>query len=273
MHRFPLSLCLCLLFLSSCYEDRIGCLDGDATNFDLLADQPCPDCCEYPQLSVDVDHFYGEESFSFDSTYQDGAGNNFIVSRFRYYLSDLRLGTLSTTLDEPENPEEFSVIEGADTVTTTLNADVALITASSGSARTLGRLRLGTEALTQVRALIGVSSDLNAVFPPSASSSSPLSTQPDLLNFLDGEGYVQGRLEYILVNTTDTLSVSWFGNQEVILPFGGEVAPLRGFNLTLEMAADYARVLGEVDLTADSASVATSLSARMPDLLTVTGVR
>ncbi|MEL6846664.1 MAG: hypothetical protein AAFP02_25950, partial [Bacteroidota bacterium] len=64
-----------------------------------------------------------------------------------------------------------------------------------------------------------------------------------------------------------------FGNQEVILPFGGAVAPLRGFDLTLEVAADYAAVLGQVNLSADSAAVATALSARMPNLLTVTGVR
>ncbi|MTB53951.1 MbnP family protein [Lewinella sp. W8] len=274
MHRSLLCLCLSLsLLLTSCYEDRIGCLDGDATNFDLRADQPCPDCCEYPELAVDVDHFFGAESFNFDSTYLDGAGNAFRVTRLRYYLSDLRLGTLSTTLDEPENLTELSLIDGADTVTAVVNADVALITASSGSARTLGRLRVGTEALTQVQCMIGVSDDLNQVFPPSASSSSPLSTQPGLLNFLDGQGYVQGRLEYILVNTSDTLSVSWFGNQTVTLPFGGELAPLRGFDLTLEMAADYAELLGRVNLSADSATVATALSARMPDLLTVTGVR
>lgn len=273
MHRLLLSLTLCLFLFNACYEDRIGCLDGDATNFDLLADQPCPDCCEYPALSVDVDHFYGEERFSFDSTYVDAGGNPFSVLRFRYYLSDLRLGTLSSTLEEPENPVELGVIDGSDTLTVVLNADVALITASSGSARTLGRLRVGTEALTQVRGLIGVSDDLNHVFPPSARPASPLSTQPGLLNFLDGQGYVQGRLEYVLLNTSDTLSVSWFGAQEVTLPFGGALAPLRGFDLTLEIAADYANVLGRVNLSADSATVATGLSARMPDLLTFTGVR
>ena len=160
LHFLSLSLCLSLLLLlPSCYEDRIGCLDGDATNFDLLADQSCPDCCEYPDLSVDVDHFYGLETFSLDSVYVDGAGNSFQVTRLRYYLSDLRLGTLSSTLEEPENVAELQVIEGADTVTTTLNADVALITAGSNAVSVLGRLRVGTEALTQVQTLIGMSND------------------------------------------------------------------------------------------------------------------
>ena len=85
-----------LVVLNACYEDQEGCLDINATNFDVEADINCPDCCTFPMLQLDYQHKAETAdttiNFSYESiTYQDGAGNPFRVRSVQYYLSDFHL--------------------------------------------------------------------------------------------------------------------------------------------------------------------------------------
>ena len=48
--------------LSGCYEDRKGCLDLRATNFDIDADRECDGCCVYPQLRLVFEHKLSPDS-------------------------------------------------------------------------------------------------------------------------------------------------------------------------------------------------------------------
>ena len=56
----PLLLFLLACALTGCYEERSGCLDPDAADYDLQADVACPDCCTYPELSVRVSSAWGD---------------------------------------------------------------------------------------------------------------------------------------------------------------------------------------------------------------------
>jgi hypothetical protein len=275
MFRLPflLSAFLILLLSSACYEDNIACLDADATNFDILADEACPDCCVYPTFSLDVDRIWGDTTLLIDNTYQDGAGNDFRLIRFRVYLSELGLVAGGTELPTPENEVEVGVISGADTVLTNVNANLALVSATSATTSTVGRLRVGTEPLTQLLGTFGLGDAFTAVYPPSAPAASPLSTQVGLLNFNDGAGYLTASAEYVLTASDDTVRIDTRGLQSLSLDFPGPLEPLRGVNLTLELEADYQRIFGTIDLTEPEATVAEGISARVRDWLQVVGVR
>ena len=41
-----------------CSSKEEGCLDYRARNFDLDADKGCADCCTYPSLYVDLNHYW-----------------------------------------------------------------------------------------------------------------------------------------------------------------------------------------------------------------------
>jgi hypothetical protein len=276
MYRLPLLLSafLTVLLFSACYEDNIACLDADATNFDILADEACPDCCVYPTFSLDVEPIWGDTTLITDNTYQDGAGNDFRLIRFRVYMSELGLVADGTELPIPENEVEVGIISGTDTVLTSVNANLVLVsTISSATTSTVGRLRVGTEPLTQLLGTFGLGDAFTAVYPPSAPAASPLSTQLGLLNFNDGAGYLTASAEYVLTATDDTVRVDARGLQSLTLDFPGSLEPLRGVNLTLELEADYQRIFGTIDLTETAATVADGINDRLLDWLQVIGVR
>ncbi|MBC6995408.1 hypothetical protein QWY85_04210 [Neolewinella lacunae] len=273
MYRALLSI-LPLVLCAACYEDRIACLDPDATNYDLRADEACPDdCCTYPAFRVEIARLWGEAAFSTTDTFTDGALNRFRLLRFRYYLGGLELVAGNSPLAVPENPVEVRVLSGTDTLPAVLNANLVLAQSTGSNVSTVGTLRIGKAALTQVRGKFGLSSDFLPVFPPSAPSNSPLATQAGLLNFNDGRGYLQASAEYLLTATNDTLRVDAYGLLPFVLDFPAAVAPQRGTDLTVLLAADLSNVFGTINLAADSTAVVNALQERLPALLRVTGVR
>jgi len=258
------------LLTASCYEDRIDCLDPDATNYDLRADEACPDdCCTYPTFSLDVERFWGEQAFSLTDTFTDGALNEFRIIRFRFYLSELELVAGETILPTPENIIEAGVISGTDTLLTELNTNLILASSSGSTTSSAGTLRTGTEALTQVQGLVGMSSVFNDVYPPSAPAASPLSTQVNLLNFNDGNGYLTASAEFILIATNDTVRVDVYDTAPLLLDFPTAVDPLRGSNITVELAADYQTAFGNVNLATEPERIGEFLAG----MFTIIGVR
>lgn len=275
MYRLPflLSTFLTLFLASACYEDNIACLDPDAANYDILADEACPGCCEFPTFSLDVSRRWGDTVLVADRVYQDGAGNDFRLIRFRAYLSELLLATGSGTLPIPENEVEVDILTGTDTVLTAINANLVLLSSTGTTTATVGRLRTGTEDLTRLAGTYGLGEAFTAVYPATAPASSPLSTQAGLLNFNDGQGYLTASAEYVLTASNDTVRVDLRGLTPVNLPFPGPLAPLRGINLTLELNADYQQLFGTIDLSAGAGEVADGLRNGLPDWLTVVGAR
>ena len=266
-------LCCYILSFSACYEDRIGCLNPDATNFDERADEACPDnCCSFPTLSLDVDRFWGEETLASLDTLVDGVGNEFVLTRFRFYLTEVEVVT-ETGVITAVNEIETSIIEGGDTVLTTLNANLGLIESTGGTTEEIGTIQVGTEALTQVQGLFGMREDFPAVYPPEAPSGAALATQQGLLNFNDGNGYLLGSLEVLMLADSSTRRIDLTGNLPIELSFGAAVAPVRGANLTVEIAADYQSLLGSLNLLADESSLANDLRSRLNFFLTFTGLR
>ncbi len=77
----------------------------------------------------------------------------------------------------------------------------------------------------------------------------------------DGRGYVQARLEYVLVPGSDTLSVSTYGSVPFEVDFGGELLPSRGQATTIDLSAQFDELLRPINLGADSATVAGQLGS------------
>lgn len=90
---------LCGLLLTAllpgCFEPEEGCLDVYALNYQVNADEQCPDCCRYPQIKLDILHKIvlpdTSVNLQYDTEYRDGAGNPFRISRIQFYLTDVQL--------------------------------------------------------------------------------------------------------------------------------------------------------------------------------------
>ena len=81
------------LLQSSCADDEEGCLDIQATNFDVTTDIACANCCTYPTLSFRVNHVYDsiQNNFLLNSTYLDAIDSPYLVSAIQYYVADIQL--------------------------------------------------------------------------------------------------------------------------------------------------------------------------------------
>lgn len=91
---------LLLTSLVACYEPEEGCLDYRATNYDVTADNACPDCCTYPVLKLALRHQAvwppnpdTSITFKYNTHYATPFDkfHYFKVDRFRFFISGLHL--------------------------------------------------------------------------------------------------------------------------------------------------------------------------------------
>ena len=255
----PCLFALAVLSLTSCYEDRVGCLDPDAANYELRADEACPDCCTYPELSIRMIPVWNDTAIVGGDTYEDGAGNTFQLVDFRYYLGDLELLSSTVDLPEPRREVELEEVINGTTGEVILNGNY-LLASLQRTTTNVGEIRLGETALTGFSGTYGLPDRYRNIVPATAPTGDALRTQPRRLNYRDGRGYVQARLEYTLAPGRDTVSVSSYGSVPFELTFPEEVFPRRGADIRLDVQADLQKLVGAIDLSADTAAVAEGLT-------------
>lgn len=78
-------------FLMSCYTRKEACLDVLASNYDVSADDACPDCCTYPKLKLEIQHFVKDSVYNFDSIYTNDLNQTFKILDVRYYVHGFEL--------------------------------------------------------------------------------------------------------------------------------------------------------------------------------------
>ena len=76
---------------NSCYSPVDGCLDPEATNYSIDADNPCDDCCNLPILNVSVFHErYGYYIFTLGDTITNDLDQRVSLLDYVYLLIRLQ---------------------------------------------------------------------------------------------------------------------------------------------------------------------------------------
>lgn len=79
---------LSLICFTSCYEPVDGCLDPDAENYNVTADNDCSGCCQLPQVRIVFTYLYNGNSFNLGDTLS--VGSELIkLNDFHFYLSNI----------------------------------------------------------------------------------------------------------------------------------------------------------------------------------------
>jgi hypothetical protein len=252
-----------LSLLVGCYEPREGCLDVNATNYNVEADRPCPDdCCVYPQLRLNFLHrmVYPDTSVNLvyrDSVYFDGAGNAFRINLIRYYISALHLVRPNgeevgvTEMLEVKTPRERG-----DTLVEMVENNFAVINPGDFRPIVLGTTRTQGE-FSKIKFTLGIEGAPNRSLPQAFPPNHPLARQD--MYFDRDSGYVFNRLELFRVPTPgDTIrSLIRIGTPEnlrvVEIPVPFYLDP--GFHTRLLFKVDYRRWFRDVDLARDDERV------------------
>jgi hypothetical protein len=82
----------CILFFlfclhSACFETTEGCLDIRAANYDVTADDACPDCCTFPVIDINPTYIWDTLSFSLNTKYPLSGDDSIIVRSAHQIIS------------------------------------------------------------------------------------------------------------------------------------------------------------------------------------------
>lgn len=247
-----------LLFLPSCYEPESGCLDNEALNYSLDADQPCPDCCEYPSLVLDVQHRYTKDSvvqgiIPSNSVHLDDFDQAFRFKTIRFFLNNLHL------INEGGNPlqvqEELPlvVIEGSRIRLDTVEDNFALVEVTNLSDYTIGTI-LGGGQFTALSINLGLADPASKADIDEIPESHPLAEPALYLS--DDEGYVFMELElYRDTGQVALDSVSIQLDRSAPLPdfnFPIDFFLNPGFNAEVILQLNYADLLAGINIRTDT---------------------
>lgn len=252
-------LAIAVLFLLcsiiACQDPVEGCLDVNATNYSVAADDPCSDCCTYPTFSLQIFHRFDSLVFSFDSIYEF-AGSDAKFQQSIFYLSDFKLLSLT---------DSFEVI---DTITLDIigagtevfKDDYTLVSRSVNSFEyEVGEIR-GKGTYSALRFKVGLAGNAAFANAEVLPEEHPLALSTDTL-WTFPEGYVFHRVIIepdTLLDPSVTRQIDIKGPSrlvEITLSLEKEIE--LGFDLEVPLKIDYKEWFSGIDFVGDDVDTIT----------------
>ncbi len=274
-------LLLSLLFLSlGCYEPEEGCLDINATNYDVSADDPCPDCCTYPSLSLLFQHYVTlatmpDTSFAmkYGTRYPSPMDTNhlFYIDRGRFFISNLKL--------VKANGEELGVL---DSVWLPLVVGDSIFVENNFSkhdrdifqAAKLGTFNAYGE-FTGVKFTLGLAPTIRQVWVDTLKTTA-LAVENDTLSYNETVGIMPVHLIVRRDTLPDTAPIDLVFTQErqISLPFEQTVFVDRGFKLKVTLRIDFMVLFQDIDFKNDSeADIWLKIDSQLPNAFSAVSLK
>lgn len=250
-----------ILFLSACYELKEGCLNIEATNYDVSADDMCPKCCTFPKLSVLVLHYVVSPSrpdsvfaVKYATKYQGLLDSNqfFFLDRGRFFISNVKLirssGEEVGVKDSVLLPRIIGDSISLENNFSKHDRDI-LQAASLGTVRTEGMF-------SGVKFTLGVPQIVLDEVQIDSIKSGALFVRSDTLSYDSLTGIIPTRFIIRPDTLADTPKIDFRFKEprEITLPFAQPVAIERGFNIKLVLGFNYSILLQDVDFRNDDAA-------------------
>ncbi|MBP7273182.1 MAG: hypothetical protein KA974_05040 [Saprospiraceae bacterium] len=251
--------------LTSCYESREGCLDANATNYDVSADENC--CCQYPNLKLTLTHRADTVFIYPDSIYTNNIGKSFSIKNFKYYISDVQLQkTDGTVISNNDSLTVFSYENGNIIQKKIWNNFVYV---DRGVATTIIGSFSHTGQYSKVLFKVGVVAEANHILPDTLlpNNHALLRDKGMYIDSLVGYNHIQ--LRYVL--TTDTITTTVFGIGAVTsveLPW--EHTLRYGYDLDVPILANYLRWFDDVTFDESQEVLRAKLLTNTPKVFSIT---
>jgi hypothetical protein len=263
---------LLLLTLFGCYEEEEGCLDIRATNFSFNADFPCPDCCEFPSLTIDIEHsaVFPDDTirFRYDSLYYVADFPDVLVTfqRIKFYISDFALVNSSGGELNVTDSVSFKVPDGAVDSTVIRKVDnFILVDRDIPSDYNVGEI-LGDGAFDQIQFTIGIDPELQSSDPDFLPSDHPMRVQNDSLNWSEDLGYISNKIVFFREpgQNPDSTVINILEPVDVKIPIGKPVLISPGFDIKVSLEVDYLSWFQGLDLkTATEGEIITNIANQL----------
>jgi|GEM_PF-3014926 len=244
---------------SSCYVRTEGCLDSNATNYDVYADDDC--CCTYPAAKVNIVKEVDGASYVSTDTFTNALGQRYQITAQSFYISNLDFtyadGSTSEVVDTlvrdiPVNTGNEVIIED----------NFGLIRQTS-IAYNVGSIKENGD-ITAVSFQIGLTDEIDMLVPAQMSSSHPLGANNAADHYVEGQGYVFLRWAINVIEPigVDAITLNIAGDsfpKEVVLATSQTVAP--SVSTVITLVIDYGRWLEGIDFAADLSVIESQIIA------------
>ncbi len=248
-----------------CAPNEEGCLDIDATNFDVSADKQCENCCTYPNLKLNIFHSISTVgtvqadtciNHSGDSTLTNGDDNFFQVKDISFYLSDFQMVMFDGTIVEVEDTITLNIFNDASGTTfkDTLVKDDFVLVERSQFSYTIGEFR--TPGLySKISFKVGLDASLNST-NDTLVTSHPLSDTEERHFDTREEGYILQQFSIVKDTTTNSTDVEtyqigkdFFNTVLVELDYEKRFEP--GFDIEIPIKVKYGEWMKGINFATD----------------------
>lgn len=233
---FPIAL---LLWIAACQPKEEGCMDPLAENYNVIADQNC--CCEYYQLNLNIQHFYGNDSTTLNpgQLYADAQQDSFSLVTARLFLSDIRLRS---------DAGDYKSVEGELSLRSENVADDYLLTQTSTFRYDVGKFtHFGRYDSLQLR--LGLGNELLGMRPADFEEGHPLNNN----SLYQLEAFRSGKIEVQLQNE-DSTRTFFLPLNESRLRLAIEAQTVDGQDTQLPLGIDYAELFDGIAFAQDDSS-------------------
>ena len=260
MSRYPIPLVLFaigLYALMSCNARVDGCLDPNAMNFDVTADNHDPSLCSYPSLLLSMVYSYGDTSFAKDHLFTNAMGQEYAFKDVYVLFSQFAITGLENPRMTVTNRTDWYLGTAGNGQYVEAIDDFTFVNAS-GFRFDIGMWRW-TDFATQLDFEVGVPDTLTPTVLDSLPESSKLSDSRTFYN-MDKEEFATAR--FVIARDSiqaepDTFIVS-SGPIHYTYPLNKELT--RGRDDTVRVRIDFKVMFDQLDLNADSSVIAAELA-------------
>ncbi len=239
--RFLVYLSFICLF-SACYEPQEGCLDPEATNLDLMADNACCCCCTYPNLLLSMQHTFQDTFiFRYNDTFNVN-GTEVIFYQMQFYVSEIKLISGSAEFQVRNDIEVYTSSGSTFSVT-----DDFLLASRNTNTYAVGGFR-EPGSYEGLAFLVGVNDVLDDIILDSLPSDHPLGVQDDSMYVNDN--YLSIRMAYKPLNVgLDSTVLEIFETAAINLSTSTPLTVTSGFDKTINLQIAYDKWFDGVDFS------------------------
>lgn len=266
--RLVVTMAICLFF-NACYQPESGCLDVEATNFELTADESCDSdnsaisCpCIYPVLSFDtMNYVVGKLDYQSDAFYQIDA-QYIRIQSIQFYLSSFQFRRTTGEWISVENTISLVVLNEESQLETQLLTDDFLLINQQSSIDIGAIKQHGT--FDSLRFVLGVEAPVNTAAPDSITNTSHPLAETTMHTGNQETGYIFNQLIFhrdtlsetvaVTLNITETDFQSQSNLMELKVPFSYETPIGEDFSLgTLQV--DHAKWFDGINFVIDTEAI------------------
>lgn len=248
-----------IIWFGACYQNKQGCLDNYATNYDFAADEVCEEaCCVYPDLKLSITHVFNGLPFIMKDTFVNNLGASFLVINQKIYFSDITLFSEREKINLQKS-ENITLKDGSNIELESnykLLRDVLPIT-------TLNQIK-AVDSIKRIKFNVGLTDYLNQnINPNTVSTSSDLSISAGMVD--DNNKYYSYLAKVVCgSDLKDTLDIFTYSS----IPFEKALNPslkqIPGKEVAIGFKMNYFNLFKDIDFkSADKATINAKLEENL----------